>query len=324
MSKIIPTSATIDPSQRVPLGKTGIRVSRLGLGGGSSFMRAGEESAALIDAAWNAGLRYFDTAPLYGEGESERRLGPVLARHPRGEYVLSTKAGRNGDRVFDYSAAGIRDSLERSRDRLGIERIDIVYLHDIDPDLHGDRFEERFRQTTGEAYPALARLRDDGTIGAIGVGMKNWKIVLRLAREVRLDCIMLAGGYTLLQHGGLDELLPWCADNGVGVVLAAAYNTGILATGAIEGARYYYQPAPPEIIERTRRIEAVCARFDVPLAAAALQFPLHHPAIVSVVIGHERASEVSRNVGLLRTAIPVALWTALKDEGLIPRHAPTP
>jgi D-threo-aldose 1-dehydrogenase len=314
----------IDPAGKRTLGTTRIRVSCLGIGGGSSFIRAGDEHNALVDAAWNAGLRYFDTAPLYGDGESERRLGSGLARFPRSAYVLSTKVGRLGTRLFDYGAVGILDSLRRSRDRLGIERIDIVYLHDIDPEMHGDQFEERYRQVVDDAWPALARLRDEGTIGAIGAGLKDWAVALRLARDVRPDCIMLAGGYTLLQHGGLDELLPWCATNDVSIVVAAPYNTGILATGAIDGARYYYLPAPPEILARTRRIEAVCARHGVRLAAAALQFPLHHPAVASVVVGHEHASEVGQNVALLRLAIPDAFWAELRAEGLVPAGAPTP
>lgn len=314
----------IDPIERRALGETAIGVSRLGIGGGSAFVRAGDESDALVDAAWQCGLRYFDTAPLYGDGESERRFGHALARRPRGEYVLSTKVGREGQRAFDYSAAGVRDSIRRSCERMGVERIDIAYIHDVDPDLHGGRFEHRFDEAIGGAYAALAALRDESTIAAIGVGLKDWKVALRLAQAVRLDCIMLAGGYTLLQHGGLEALLPWCVDNRVSIVLAAPYNTGILATGAIDGARYYYQPAPPAIIERTQRLEAACARHGVPLAAAALQFPLHHPAVASVVVGHERADEVGRNQALLRFPIPVALWAEMKRQGLIPGHAPTP
>ena len=313
---------SIRPTERRRLGKTALTVSRLGVGGGSSFVRS--EGPDLLDACFEAGLRYFDTAPLYGGGESERRFGASLAKRKCDDYVLSTKVGRNAPAEFDYSAPGVIGSIERSLARLGLTRIDIVYLHDVDPDLHGGEFERRFDEAIGEAYPALSSLRVAGTIGAIGVGLKDWDVALRLARAVRLDCIMLAGGYTLLQHGGLRELLPWCEANSVSVIVAAPYNTGILATGAIEGARYYYQPAPPAIVVRTRELEAACARHGVPLAAAALQFPLHHPAVVSVVVGHEQASEVTRNLDLLERPVPVALWNELKDRSLIPREAPTP
>lgn len=305
-----------------------MHVSRLGIGGGSSFVKAGDETDALVDAAWSAGLRHFDTAPLYGNGESERRLGRALAKRPRGEFVVSTKAGRevvgDDEYVFDYRATTVRDSIHRSLDRLRTSRIDAVFLHDVDSDMHGDAFERRFEQAAGEAYEALALLRSEGSIAAIGVGLTDWNAALRLAQAVPLDCIMLAGGYTLLQHGALDSLLPWCAAHRVSVLLAAPFNTGILATGEIEGARYFYKPASPQILERTRRIRMCCARHHVSLAAAALQFPLHHPAVASVVVGHERPSEVERNVALLRSPIPLALWAELKNEGLLPAHAPTP
>jgi D-threo-aldose 1-dehydrogenase len=313
---------SILPTERRRLGRTTLTVSRLGVGGGSSFVRS--QGPDLLDACWDAGLRYFDTAPLYGGGESERRFGESLAKRPRDAYVLSTKVGRNGQTAFDYTAAGVTGSIQRSLERLRLARIDIVYVHDVDPDLHGDVFEQRFGEAIGETYPVLAKLRDAGTIGAIGVGLKDWDVALRLARACRLDCIMLAGGYTLLQHGGLRELLPWCDANAVSVVVAAPYNTGILATGAVEGARYYYQPAPQAILERTRALEVVCTRHGVPLAAAALQFPLHHPAVASVVVGHEQASEVARNLALLELPIPTALWSELKDQALIPSEAPTP
>ena len=316
------TDPTILPTERRRVGRTALTVSRLAVGGGSSFVRS--QGPDLLDAAWDAGLRYFDTAPLYGGGESERRFGESLAQHPRDAYVLSSKVGRNGPTAFDYSGAGVTGSLQRSLERLGLGRIDIVYIHDVDPDLHGDAFEQRFVEATTRAYPALANLRDAGTIGAIGVGLKDWDVALRLARAGRLDCIMLASGYTLLQHGGLHELLPWCEANEVSVIVAAPYNTGILATGPVEGARYYYEPASPEILARTRELQKACERHDVPLAAAALQFPLHHPSVVSVVVGHERASEVKRNVDLLEHPVPVALWRELKDRSLIPREAPTP
>ena len=315
----------IDPSSRRAVGTTRTAVSRLGIGGGSSFMRAQEETQGLVEAAWQAGLRHFDTAPLYGDGESEKRLGRVLSSYPRDQLVLSTKAGREaapeGARSFDYTRAGIHSSVQRSCERMQTEWIDLVFIHDVDPDMHAD-FEARFAEAVDQAYAALDGLRAQGTIGAIGIGLKDCKVALRFAKEVPLDCIMLAGGYTLLQHDALYDLLPWCETNQVGVMLAAPFNSGILATGAVEGARYYYKAAPAHILDRTRRIEAICARHQVPLAAAALQFPLRHPAIVSVVVGQERASEVEQNTRLLSTPIPLGLWADLKEEQLIPRDAP--
>lgn len=314
-----------DPIERRPLGRSALALSALGVGGGSSFVRAGSAGGqCLVDAAWSAGLRHFDTAPLYGEGESERRLGHALAHRPRDAFVLSTKVGRDGRREFDYSAAGVMRSLERSRARLGITRIDIALIHDVDPDMHGARFAARFDEAMAGAYPALAAMRDAGTLGAIGVGLKDWTVALRLLKAGRFDCVMLAGGYTLVQHGGLAELLPYCEAHAIGVMIAAPFNTGILATGAVEGARYYYQPAPPAIRERVQAIERVCARHGVPLAAAALQFPLAHPAVCSVVVGHESAHEVARNLALMRHPIPAALWSELKEEGLLPALALTP
>ena len=315
----------IDPASRRAVGNTGVTVSRLGIGGGSSFMRAEGETGLLVDAAWQEGLRHFDTAPLYGNGESEKRLGRALSPYPRDALVLSTKAGREaapaGARAFDYSASGIRSSILRSCGRMQTDRIDLAFIHDVDPDMHVS-FEARFAEAVDEAYGALDALRVEGIIRAIGIGLKDWDVALRFAKEAPLDCIMLAGGYTLLQHGALHDLLPWCEANRVGVMLAAPFNSGILASGAIDGARYFYAPAPPEILERTRRIDAVCARHHVPLAAAALQFPLHHPAIVSVVVGQERAREVQENTRLLSTPIPTAMWAELKEQRLIPAEAP--
>lgn len=317
-------ASAIDPLERRTLGRTPVCVSRLGVGGGSAFVRAGDEGRHLLDAAWDAGLRHFDTAPLYGDGESERSYGEALRRRPRDAFAVSTKVGREGQRSFDYSGEGVRRSLARSFERLHVDRIDLALIHDVDPDMHGEAFERRFDEAITQALPVLDSLRAAGTLGAVGVGLKDTDVALRLLEAGRFDAVMLAGGYTLLQHGALDALLPWCVAHDVSVLLAAPYNTGILATGAVEGARYFYRPAPPDILERTRQLEVACARHGVPLAAAALQFPLFHPAVASVVVGHERAEEVARNLVLLRHPIPVALWHELKDARLLPAHAPTP
>ncbi|MDB5873392.1 MAG: aldo/keto reductase [Ramlibacter sp.] len=293
------------------------------MGGGSSFGRAGDAGAQLLNTCWDAGLRHFDTAPLYGRGESERRYGQTLRDRPRNEFVLSTKVGRNAPDSYDYSESGVRRSLEGSLDRLRLGRIDLVSIHDLDRDKHGDQFDARYEQALTGAYPALQALRSSGAIGAVGVGLSSPDVALRIARNCELDYIMLAGAYTLLEHAALDELLPWCQENKVSVLLAAPFNTGILATGAVDGARYYYRPAPQSIIDRTRRLEAVCGRHGVPLAAAALQFPLLHPAVTSVVVGHEKPDEAMRNLALLRHPVPSTLWVEMKEEGLIPELAST-
>lgn len=310
-----------DPADRAPLGRTGIAVSRLGIGGGSSFVRAGADRGNVVATAFDAGLRYFDTAPLYGAGASETTYGEALRAHPRDAFAISTKVGREGETSFDYSAAGVTRSIARSCERLKLAAIDIALIHDVDPDMHAD-FDTRFREAIDETFPALDRLRGQGTLRAIGVGLKDADVALRLLKARPFDCAMLAGAYTLLEHAALDELLPWCVEHSVSVLLAAPLNTGILATGAVEGARYFYRPAPPHVMARVARIEAVCARHGVPLAAAALQFPLRHPAIASVVVGHERAQEVARNVALMRHPIPADLWAELKQERLLPAHAP--
>lgn len=317
------TAIAIDPIERRPLGRTNLTISRLGVGGGSSFGRAGDAGAQLLNTCWDAGLRHFDTAPLYGRGESERRYGQTLRDRPRNEFVLSTKVGRNAPDSYDYSESGVRRSLEGSLDRLRLGRIDLVSIHDLDRDKHGDQFDARYEQALTGAYPALQALRSSGAIGAVGVGLSSPDVALRIARNCELDYIMLAGAYTLLEHAALDELLPWCQENKVSVLLAAPFNTGILATGAVDGARYYYRPAPQSIIDRTRRLEAVCGRHGVPLAAAALQFPLLHPAVTSVVVGHEKPDEAMRNLALLRHPVPSTLWVEMKEEGLIPELAST-
>ena len=296
-------------------------VSRLGIGGGSSFIRAGDDRRRVVDAAYAAGLRYFDTAPLYGLGASESTYGGALSAYPRASLTISTKVGREGPAAFDYSGANVTRSIARSRERLRVDTIDIALIHDVDPDFHDD-FEARFRETVDEAWPALDRLRREGTLRAIGVGLKNVQVALRLLKARPFDCVMLAGAYTLLEHSALDELLPWCTRHAVSVLLAAPLNTGILATGAIPGARYFYQPAPPHVMARTARLQTVCARHGVPLPAAALQFPLRHPAVASGVAGHERPDEVARNVALMRHPIPEAMWHEMKREGLIPADAP--
>ena len=325
------------------VGRTGLEVTELGFGGAGVFCAEPREVAeGAFQAAWDAGIRYFDTAPFYGHGLSERRMGDCLRPIPRERYVLSTKVGRlltpgpseqtpptraPGQPPFgirlDYSHAGVLRSIEDSLQRLGLDRIDIAYVHDVSPHWLGEQYEQRFKETMDGGYRALDRLRAEGTIRAVGVGVKDALVCMRFARAGDFDCFMLAGAYSLLNQTGLDELLPHCVERGIAVILAAPFNSGILAHGAVPGATYYYQPAPPEILERTARIEAVCGRHGVGLVGAALRFPLTHPAIASVVSGYASAAQVEANLGSFEHAPPEALWAELRAEGLIPQGAAT-
>ncbi|MFG1958942.1 aldo/keto reductase [Nonomuraea sp. NPDC049028] len=286
-----------------------------------------EQARATVDAAWSHGVRLFDTAPHYGVGLSERRLGAALAG--REGYVLSTKVGRllvpsamggrdeQGfdvpaafERVWDFSGDGVRRSLEESLARLGLDRVDIALIHD--PDAHAD-------QAISEAYPALAELRSQGVIGAIGVGMNQWQVPLRFVQETDIDVVMLAGRYTLIDQSGL-PLLDACADRGVRVLAAGVFNSGLLATST-PGGTYNYEPAPAEVLDRARRIAKVCERYDVPLPQAAMAFPLRHSAVASIVIGARSPEEVASNAALWERPVPDNLWSELEAEGLLSRPA---
>ena len=307
---------------------TGLTVSALGIGGGSLANVHGQEGIrVLLDGAWERGLRYFDTAALYAAGESERRFGMELRQRARNEYVLSTKLGRfsvDGRDAYDYSAPGAERTLTGSMDRLGIGRVDIVFIHDLTPALHGETFEAQFRTCMDGAYKFLDGLRARGQIRAVGIAMADADTALRFAHAGQFDCFMLAGGYTLIDHQSRHTLLAHCAKTGSAVMVAAPFNTGILATGAVPGARFGYQPAPPNILANVARMEAVCSRHGVKLAAAALQFPLAHPAVASVVAGHQSVEELDTNLSLLATAIPRAFWAEMVECGLLAGDAPTP
>jgi D-threo-aldose 1-dehydrogenase len=313
---------------------TSVNWPSLGFGGGSAFVGGGGEidSVELMHYAWSRGLRYFDTAPYYGTGLSEHRFGAALRHYPRDEFLLSTKVGRMlrpnrtasrsndqlpFDVVYDYGYDAVMRSIEDSLQRLGLARIDIAYIHDLTPRYLGDEHERHFREAMDGGYRALDRLRSEGLLRAIGAGMKDVDVLLRIVQTADLDCVMLAGGYTLLDQTSNAQLLPYCRMHEVAVVLASPFNSGVLAVGAVEGARYFYVPAPPDVLERTRAIEAVCARHRVPLGAAALQFPLTHPAIVSVVAGFHTQAEVDTNLRWREWPIPSALWDELRSEGLI-------
>ncbi len=305
-----------------------------------------KEARATLDAAWTAGCRYYDTAPLYGLGLSETRLNGFLRAKPRDSYLLSTKVGRllqlcppeqrsrpgaffetpSRREVFDYSYDGVMRSLEFSLERLGLDHIDIVYAHDLDAFTHGSKeaSDARIREFMAGGYKALAKLREGGAVKAIGAGINEWEVAETLARSGDFDIFMLAGRYTLLEQDALQTFLPHCVDKNIGVVIGGPFNSGILATGPKRGAFYNYAPAPEAVIERVRRIEAICKAHGVKLAEAALRFPLCHPAILSVVPGGQKAGEVCRNAAMLNARIPSALWRALKAERLMRADAPTP
>ena len=340
---------TDDPFARVPLGRTGLSVTRLGFGAasiGGLFTPVDDVAATtVVQHAWDLGIRYFDVAPLYGYGAGERRLGAGLAGRPRDEFVVSTKVGRlvragadvgpdadvdhqaldgrddayyadtAGRRiVFDYSADGVRRSIDESLERLGLSRVDIVFIHD--PDDHWDA-------AIGEAYPALERLRDEGVVGAIGVGLKQSAMLARFAREADVDVFLLAGRYTLLDQDALPDLLPLCLERGIAVLVGGVMNSGVLADPR-PGAPFDYGPASPEILERARGLGAACERHGVPLRAAAMQLPLAHPAVTGLIAGVRTVEHLDEYPALMQLPIPVALWDELRSAGLIAADAPTP
>ena len=317
----------------VEIGRTGLHVTRLGLGGVAlsgappatdPHMPSPESGAvSLIRRSLDLGLNYLDTAPMYGVGQSERRYGQALQGIPRDRYVLSTKVGRvlrpdaagQMTWAFDFSREGARASFESSLERLGIERVDIVFVHDPD---------EHYQAALAGAFPVLRELRDDGQVRAIGAGMNQWQMELAFAREGSNDCFLLAGRYTLLDQTALPEFLPYCVEHRISVVAGGPYNSGILAVGPRSGATFNYRAAPPEMMDKAARIADICERHQVPLKAAALQFILAHPAIASVIPGARSVAEVEENARMVELEIPGELWAELKKAGLIAAEAPTP
>lgn len=311
---------------------------RLGFGAapiGGLFAAVDDETAlATVDAAWDAGIRYFDTAPHYGVGVSERRLGAALAGRNRDSYVISTKVGRllvpddggsgaagsdaaegfavpaTHRRVWDLSRDGVRRSLDDSLARLGLDRVDLLYLHDP---------EGRPDEAVATALPALAELRAEGAVRAIGVGSKDAAALTRLVREGDLDVVMVAGRYTLLEQPALDELFPACQAAGVSVVAAGVFNSGLLAADVPDpGSTYEYGAVPPAVLAHARKLAAVCSEYGVTLPQAALHFVLRHPMVVSAVVGMRTPGEVTQNAGRMAAAVVPELWTALEERGLIP------
>ena len=334
---------------RRSVGKTALQVSVLGFGGAplGGFRSDVDDkiSDATIATALASGISYFDTAPFYGYGRSEQRLGRVLSRRPEGSFVLSSKVGRVLEKLapgedtthlrqggrpyrprFDYSYDGAIKSWEQSKKRLNLERIDLLYIHDVDNKTHvsDDAVRRRFDECLKGAIPALRDLREAGEISAFGVGLNETRWCKEFLKYTDIDCIMTGGLYTLLDQDALDDLLPLCERRQTSLIVGGPYNSGILATGAVAGAQYYYEAASSKILNRVRRMQAICDRHGVSLQAAALNFPLGHPAVSSVVAGATRSASVTENFRHLNAFIPDTFWQALKAENLINETAPTP
>jgi aryl-alcohol dehydrogenase-like predicted oxidoreductase len=328
-----------DLGKRERVGQTKLWIARVGLGTaplGNLYEPVMEEEAiSTVRKAVEVGFTHVDTAPFYGFGLSEERVGKALSAVGRDRFTLSTKVGRVLVRsgrteamgqsywavqsrmtaVFDFSAGGVKKSIEGSRRRLMLDRFEILLLHDCD---------QHVEQALREAYPVLARMRDSGETDAIGAGLNSHETALKLAREEQFDCFLLAGRYTLLEQGAMDEFLPLCHDERIGVLAGGPFNSGILASDPSPGSRYNYDRVPADVLEKARRIKEVCDRHGVPLRAAALQFILAHPTVTSVIPGCRSRAEVESNRRALDVRIPRALWEDLKGEGLLREDAPTP
>ena len=329
------------------LGRTGLEVSVLGFGTaplGDLYTRLNDSTAiATAERAFALGINLLDTSPLYGHGLAEHRSGAAIRRVPRQKIVVSTKVGRwmdpfhgRGDgsgfvggqphqAVIDYSYDGTMRSVEQSLLRLGIERLDMLLIHDVDVWTHGiDAIEDRFREAMAGAYVALDRLRRERVVAGIGVGVNEAEMCVRFAQAGSFDTMLLAGRYSLLEQPALAEFLPLAEKQGIGVMLGGVFNSGILATGAVSGAKYNYKDAPPHILAKVAEIERVCKVHKVALPTAALHFALGHPAVASVVLGAQNPQEVERNVAAVSSRVPAALWRDLKAERLLDAEAPIP
>lgn len=337
----------MQPSDKVKFGRTDIEVTAFSFGAapiGNIFKPIDEATSdAMIQSAWNNGIRYYDTAPMYGHGLSELRCGHSLRWKDRDDFVLSSKVGRllkpkrrqdidftpwcnaaANEMIFDYSYDGIMRAFEDSLQRLALERIDICFIHDIDVFTRGDDQADVFAEAMDGAWRALSRLRDEGVVTAIGVGVNEWEVCHAALQQRDFDCFLLAGRYTLLEQDALTEFLPLCEERNAAVVIGGGFNSGILATGAVPGAKYNYAPAPPEIMDRVRKIEVICQDHGVPLAAAALQFVVAHPAIPSFIAGTRTVAQLEQNLAWFSHPIPSDFWSELKAAGLIRQDASVP
>jgi D-threo-aldose 1-dehydrogenase len=337
----------MNANQKRKFGRTSLEVTPFSFGTApvGNFLRTipDSESDAMFRAAWDAGVRYYDTAPYYGHGLSELRTGQSLRWKNRDDFVLSSKVGRvllparRADISFapwvdaapfalhfDYSYDGTMRSLEDSLQRLALERMDICFIHDIDVFTRGADQPAVFAQAMDGCWRALEKLRNEGSVRAIGVGVNEWQVCHEALKSRDFDCFLLAGRYTLLEQDALAEFLPLCEKRGTAVVVGGGFNSGILATGAKPGAKFNYSPAPTHIMDKTAKIEAVCAKYGVPLPAAALQFVVAHPAIPSFIAGTRTVEQLRQNLGWFEFPIPPALWSDLKKKGLLREDAPTP
>lgn len=331
------------------LNNGGLNFTELGFGTaplGNLYKTVSDEDAhAVFEAAWDSGVRYFDTAPLYGLGMSERRAGNFLRGQNRDDYIISTKAGRllevcppeqktgigkffdtpNRREIYDYSYDGVMRSFEASFERTGLDRFDILFVHDVDIFTHGSKeaSDVRIEEFMKGGYYAMLSLRDQGVIKAFGGGINEWQVCQTLAERGDFDLFLLAGRYTLLEQEALTSFLPLCEKRGIGIVLGGPYNSGILARGPSEDAQYNYSNAPKDIIDRVRRVNAACEKHGVHMIEAALNFPLRHPSVVSVIPGGQSVAEVQSNRAILGKPIPQALWDELKAGGLMREQAPT-
>ena len=331
------------------LGNGGLTFTELGMGTaplGNLYKAVSDEEANnVLTMAWDAGVRYYDTAPLYGFGLSETRLNRFLRDKPRDEYVLSSKVGRllkpadaktrdgigkwfdvpNRQEVYDYGYDGVMRSVEFSLERLGIDRIDILYAHDIDLANHGsqDVLDAKYDELLNGGYKALVELRDQGVIKAFGAGVNEWQPCQYLAERGDFDLFLLAGRYTLLEQKALDTFLPLCQERGIGIIIGGPYNSGILATGPKPGAWFDYDLAPQEILDKVGQIQSVCEAHETRMLYAAFQFPLLHPSVLSVIPGGQGVDEMASNIAAVKTEIPGELWSELKAQGLMRDDAPT-
>jgi D-threo-aldose 1-dehydrogenase len=332
---------------RKTLGRSKLELSVLGFGGtglGNMYVAMSERNAIdTLSAAYAAGMRYFDTAPLYGHGLSELRLGGGLRMFADTGVVVSSKVGWRLRPAFgkpteaglfrditaftrfnDHSYDGAMRSFEDSLSRLGTDHIDILLIHDVDRRNQGERYPEVFREAMAGAYKAVLSLREQGVVKAIGCGLNEWEACQAFAEAGDFDCFLLAGRYTLLEQESLKSFLPLCEQRGIGIILGGPYNSGILASGAVKDAWFNYAPAPVDVLAKVAAIEKICAAHRVALKATALQFPLHHSCVASVIPGISNAAELNENLRMLHTPIPAELWRELKSAGLLDAQAPTP
>ncbi|MGR9244201.1 aldo/keto reductase (plasmid) [Rhizobium leguminosarum] len=335
------------PSTTRKFGRADLDVTSFAFGTapiGNIFRPIDEETSdQMIQAAWDSGVRFYDTAPMYGHGLAELRTGHSLRWKNRDDFVLSSKVGRRlkpkrrseidfapwnnaaaNELIFDYTYDGTMRAFEDSLQRMALERMDICFIHDIDVFTRGADQPEVFKQAMDGTWKALAQLRDEGVVKAIGVGVNEWEVCHEALKQRDFDCFLLAGRYTLLEQESLDAFLPLCEERNAAVIIGGGFNSGILATGAIEGAKYNYAPAPEPILAKVRGIEAVCREFNVPLPAAAMQFVVAHPAIPSFVAGTRTVEQLQKNLEWFSHPIPTEFWAALKSKGLLREDAPTP